>query len=118
MCGITGKLSYDGAPIDPDLLGAMTEAVTHRGPDSAGYYFGDGIGLGHRRLSIIDLSTGDQPLTNEDETVWVVFNGEIYNFQDVRRELESSGHRFRTRSDTEVIVHAYEEWGEECVSRF
>ena len=118
MCGITGKLSYDGAPVDRDLVAAMTDAVTHRGPDSAGYYFGDGIGLGHRRLSIIDLATGDQPLANEDETVWVVFNGEIYNFQEVRRDLEAAGHRFRTRSDTEVIVHAYEEWGEQCVARF
>jgi len=118
MCGITGKISFDGAPIDRELLTAMTDAVTHRGPDAAGYYVGDGVGLGHRRLSIIDLSTGDQPLANEDETVWVVFNGEIYNFKEVRRELEAAGHRFRTRSDTEVIVHGYEEWGEECVSRF
>ncbi|OLB60622.1 MAG: asparagine synthase (glutamine-hydrolyzing) [Acidobacteria bacterium 13_2_20CM_2_66_4] len=118
MCGITGKFSYGGAPIDPELLTAMTDAVTHRGPDAAGYYLGDGIGLGHRRLSIIDLSTGDQPLTNEDRTVWVVFNGEIYNFHEVRRELEAAGHRFCTRSDTEVIVHGYEEWGDECVSRF
>ena len=118
MCGITGKLSYDARPIAPELLAAMTDAVTHRGPDSAGYYFGEGIGLGHRRLSIIDLSTGDQPLTNEDETVWVVFNGEIYNFLDVRAELETLGHRFRTRTDTEIIVHGYEEWGAECVERF
>jgi len=118
MCGITGKLSYDAQRIQPELLAAMTDAVTHRGPDSAGYYFGDGIGLGHRRLSIIDLSTGDQPLANEDETVWVVFNGEIYNFMDVRAELEALGHRFRTRTDTEIIVHGYEEWGPRCVERF
>src|SRR2546430_6669983 len=118
MCGITGKFSYGGAPIDPELLTAMTDAVTHRGPDAAGYYLGDGIGLGHRRLSIIDLSTGDQPLANEDRTVWVVFNGEIYNFADIRSELEARGHRFRTRSDTEVIVHAYEQWGDASVDRF
>src|SRR5207244_1840405 len=75
-------------------------------------------GLGHRRLSIIDLSTGDQPLSNEDGTVWVVFNGEIYNFADVRQELEQHGHQFKTRSDTEVIVHGYEQWGADCVERF
>jgi asparagine synthase (glutamine-hydrolysing) len=117
MCGITGKLTYDGEPIERERLEAMTAAVAHRGPDSAGYYFGDGIALGHRRLSIIDLSTGDQPIANEDGTIWVVFNGEIYNFADVRRQLEGFGHRFRTRSDTEVIVHAYEQWGAACVER-
>lgn len=118
MCGIAGKLTYDRTAVAPELLAAMTDVVAHRGPDSGGYYFGDGVGLGHRRLSIIDLSTGDQPLTNEDRTVWVVFNGEIYNFADVRVELESRGHRFRTRSDTEIIVHGYEEWGASCVERF
>jgi asparagine synthase (glutamine-hydrolysing) len=118
MCGIAGKLTYDRTAVAPELLAAMTDVVTHRGPDSGGYYFGDGVGLGHRRLSIIDLSTGDQPLTNEDRTVWVVFNGEIYNFADVRVELESLGHRFRTRSDTEIIVHGYEEWGASCIERF
>jgi asparagine synthase (glutamine-hydrolysing) len=118
MCGITGKLTYDREPIGRELIESMTLAVAHRGPDSAGYYFGDGIGLGHRRLSIIDLATGDQPIANEDGTVWVVFNGEIYNFADVRQQLEASGHRFRTRSDTEVIVHAYEQWGAACVERF
>ncbi len=118
MCGITGKLTYDAEPVSPQLLEAMTDAVLHRGPDAAGYYFGDGIGLGHRRLSIIDLATGDQPLANEDQSVWVVFNGEIYNFADVRQQLVQAGHRFRTRSDTEVIVHAYEQWGADCVERF
>src|SRR5688500_1830178 len=118
MCGITGKLTYDGEPVGSELLEAMTQAVAHRGPDSAGYYYGEGVGLGHRRLSIIDLATGDQPLTNEDQSVWVVFNGEIYNFADVRTQLEAEGHRFRTRSDTEVIVHGYEQWGADCVDRF
>jgi asparagine synthase (glutamine-hydrolysing) len=118
MCGITGKLTYDAEPVAPELLEAMTQAVAHRGPDSAGYYYGEGVGLGHRRLSIIDLATGDQPLTNEDQSVWVVFNGEIYNFAGVRKELEAEGHRFRTRSDTEVIVHGYEQWGADCVDRF
>ena len=96
----------------------MTTAVAHRGPDADGFYVGPGIGLGHRRLSIIDLSTGDQPLTNEDRTIWVVFNGEIYNFAEVRAELVAHGHTFRTNSDTEVIVHAYEQWGELSVERF
>ena len=96
----------------------MTTALAHRGPDADGYYFGDGVGLGHRRLSIIDLSTGDQPLSNEDGTIWTVFNGEIYNFADVRVELEGHGHVFRTHTDTEVIVHAYEQWGADSVTRF
>ena len=90
----------------------MTDAVAHRGPDAAGYYQAPGIALGHRRLSIIDLATGDQPLGNEDGSIQVVFNGEIYNFAEVRAELLARGHRFRTESDTEIIVHGYEEWGE------
>jgi asparagine synthase (glutamine-hydrolysing) len=119
MCGITGRLNYDPRrPIDRDVLVAMTDAVAHRGPDAAGYYEGPGIALGHRRLSIIDLATGDQPLANEDGSVQVVFNGEIYNFADVRAELLAKGHRFRTNADTEVIVHGYEEWGERAVERF
>jgi asparagine synthase (glutamine-hydrolysing) len=119
MCGIAGKFNFNpDRSIDRERLVAMTTAVAHRGPDSDGFYIGDGIGLGHRRLSIIDLSTGDQPLANEDGTIWVVFNGEIYNFADTRRELEGFGHRFRTHSDTEVIVHAYEQWGDRAVDRF
>src|SRR3954464_15340829 len=119
MCGITGRFNYDSLqPVDREALVAMTDAVAHRGPDAAGYYHAPGIGLGHRRLSIIDLSTGDQPLANEDGSVQVVFNGEIYNFADVRAELIARGHRFRTASDTEIIVHGYEEWGERCVDRF
>ena len=119
MCGITGRFNYDPRrPIDRDLLVAMTDAVAHRGPDAAGYYQAPGIGLGHRRLSIIDLATGDQPLGNEDGSVQVVFNGEIYNFAEVRAELLARGHRFRTESDTEIIVHGYEEWGERAVDRF
>jgi asparagine synthase (glutamine-hydrolysing) len=119
MCGIAGKFNFDEAnPIDRDRLTAMTSAITHRGPDAAGFYVGGGIGLGHRRLSIIDLSGGQQPLANEDRTVWVVFNGEIYNFAEIRSELLALGHRFRTHSDTEVIVHAYEQWGERAVDRF
>jgi asparagine synthase (glutamine-hydrolysing) len=119
MCGITGRFNFDPLRlIDRDVLAAMTDVVAHRGPDAAGYHVAPGIGLGHRRLSIIDLSTGDQPLTNEDGTIWTVFNGEIYNFAEVRAELVAHGHRFRTESDTEVIVHGYEEWGELCVEKF
>src|SRR5918992_427679 len=119
MCGIAGKFVYDASgSIDPCLIRAMTDAVVHRGPDAAGYYLGPGIALGHRRLRIIDLVTGDQPLANEDGSVRVIFNGEIYNFEDLRSALEARGHRFRTRSDTEVIVHGYEEWGDHAVERF
>ena len=119
MCGIAGRFNYDPLrPVDRDVLEAMTDAVSHRGPDAAGYHIAPGVGLGHRRLSIIDLSTGDQPLANEDGTVWTVFNGEIYNFAEVRRELIAHGHQFRTGSDTEVIVHGYEQWGARCVEKF
>ena len=119
MCGIAGRFNDDrGHDVDPQRLAAMTDAVTHRGPDAAGYFHAPGIGLGHRRLSIIDLATGDQPMGNEDGQVQVVFNGEIYNFAEVRAELLARGHRFRTSSDTEIIVHGYEEWGERCVERF
>src|SRR5258705_11674584 len=119
MCGIAGMFHFDQhLPINRDHLTAMTTAIAHRGPDADGFYVSSGIGLGHRRLSIIDLSTGDQPLSNEDQTVWVIFNGEIYNFADIRGELERAGHRFRTHTDTEVIVHAYEEWGDRSVDRF
>jgi asparagine synthase (glutamine-hydrolysing) len=96
----------------------MMEVISHRGPDGSGIYTSNGIGLGHRRLSIIDLEGGSQPIANEDSTLQVVFNGEIYNYVELAQELEGKGHRFRTRSDTEVIVHAYEEWGAECVTRF
>src|SRR6476469_8021390 len=97
MCGIAGKVNFDrNRPVDPGRLRAMTSAIAHRGPDADGFHVAAGVGLGHRRLSIIDLATGDQPLANEDGTVWVVFNGEIYNFAETRAELEQAGHRFRT----------------------
>src|SRR6202051_2092989 len=96
----------------------MRDAMHHRGPDDAGLFVEGAVGLGHRRLSIIDLSGGHQPLANEDGSVTVVYNGEIYNFQELREELLARGHRFKTRSDTEVIVHLYEEVGAECVQRF
>jgi asparagine synthase (glutamine-hydrolysing) len=119
MCGIAGKFSFDATrPIARGQIAAMTAQIAHRGPDADGFYVAAGIGLGHRRLSIIDLSTGDQPLANEDGSVWVVFNGEIYNFAEIRTELEGLGHRFRTHTDTEAIVHAYEQWGDRAVDRF
>jgi asparagine synthase (glutamine-hydrolysing) len=113
MCGISGLWQPDG--VEEHLLRSMNTVLTHRGPDGEGYYFNGPIGLGHRRLSIIDLAGGRQPLSNEDETVWIVLNGEIYNFPELRRTLEAAGHRFKTSTDTEVIVHLYEEYGTECV---
>src|SRR5437867_4630681 len=119
MCGIVGI--YDTRSrrdISRTLLSRMNETQHHRGPDECGVHVEPGIGLGHRRLAIIDLSGGQQPLFNEDGSVVVVFNGEIYNFAMLAAELGRLGHRFRTHSDTEVIVHAWEEWGEACVERF
>jgi asparagine synthase (glutamine-hydrolysing) len=119
MCGIAGIFDIGGQnPVDRALLSRMTDAIAHRGPDGSGYFVEAGVGLGHRRLAIIDVAHGQQPMLNEDGAVAVVFNGEIYNFQDLIPELEGAGHRFRTASDTEVIVHAWEEWGADCVKRF
>ena len=119
MCGITGIFDTRGkGQIDRAVLNRMNESQFHRGPDEGGLHIEPGLGLGHRRLSIIDLSTGQQPLYNEDQTVCVVFNGEIYNYQELIPELQALGHIFHTRSDTEVIVHAWEAWGEQCVDRF
>ncbi|RJP56665.1 MAG: amidotransferase 1, exosortase A system-associated [Candidatus Auribacter fodinae] len=116
MCGIAGVLHFNKKPVTKQLLKAMNDTISHRGPDAEGYHFDDGVGIAHRRLSIIDLSGGKQPLANEDDTVWIVFNGEIYNFQELKKDLEGKGHQFSTHSDTEVIVHMYEEYGEESVS--
>jgi asparagine synthase (glutamine-hydrolysing) len=119
MCGIVGIVDLRGRrPIDRALLHKMNETQHHRGPDESGVHLAPGVGLGHRRLSIIDVATGQQPLYNEDDTVALVYNGEIYNFQELIPELTQRGHKFRTRSDTEVIVHAWEEWGERCVEHF
>ena len=119
MCGITGIFDTRGKrEIDRAVLHRMNESQFHRGPDEGGLHIEPGVGLGHRRLSIIDLSTGQQPLYNEDKSVCVVFNGEIYNYQSLIPELQALGHTFHTRSDTEVIVHAWESWGEKCVERF
>jgi asparagine synthase (glutamine-hydrolysing) len=119
MCGIAGVLHHDGADAAADLVQRMTRVLSHRGPDGEGVYVAGPVGLGHRRLAIIDLSpAGKQPMANEDGSIWVTYNGEIYNFADVRRDLERRGHLFRSRADTEVIVHAYEEWGKACLEHF
>lgn len=119
MCGITGIVDLTGQrPIEEARLRAMNASLSHRGPDGDGFHFEPGVGFGHRRLSIIDLEGGRQPLYNEDGTVVVTFNGEIFNFMEIERELLARGHIFRTRCDTEVIVHAWEEWGERCLERF
>ncbi len=118
MCGISGIFDFKQHPVDRQLLDRMTSAVRHRGPDGAGCFVAEGIGLGHRRLSIIDLEGGAQPISNEDGTLQIIFNGEIYNFIELREELKTKGHVFKTRSDTEVIVHAYEEWDTDCVNLF
>lgn len=119
MCGLAGIFdSRYPRPIDRDLLAAMTDSLSHRGPDGAGYHVEEGIGLGHRRLSIIDLAGGHQPLFNEDRSISVVYNGEIYNYRELASQLRSLGHGFRTVCDTEVVVHAWEQWGPDCVKRF
>jgi asparagine synthase (glutamine-hydrolysing) len=119
MCGIVGVVDVrERREIDRSLVHRMNETQFHRGPDEGGLHIAPGVGFGHRRLSIIDLSTGQQPLFNEDGSVVVVFNGEIYNFQELVPELQALGHVFRTRSDTEVIVHGWEAWGPKCVERF
>jgi asparagine synthase (glutamine-hydrolysing) len=118
MCGICGFFEpSENRIVDRSVIKAMTDTIAHRGPDGEGIYCGAGVGLGHRRLSIIDVETGQQPLANEDESVWISFNGEIYNYEELKRHHLSSGHQFRTRSDTETIVHLYEEFGEDCFSR-
>jgi asparagine synthase (glutamine-hydrolysing) len=119
MCGIAGAVRWDrgAVPSETELRG-MLAALRYRGPDEFGTYIDGVAGLAHARLAIIDLSTGQQPLANEDETLWIVFNGEIFNYVELRAELLALGHRFRTASDTEVIVHAFEAWGERCVERF
>ncbi|MGE3520258.1 MAG: asparagine synthase (glutamine-hydrolyzing), partial [Vicinamibacterales bacterium] len=119
MCGIAGLVSFDGLPDDAARVAvAMRDVLTHRGPDEAGLHCDGTAALAHRRLSIVDLRSGQQPLANEDGSIWVVFNGEIYNHGEIRPILERRGHVYRTQSDTETIVHAYEEWGDDCVERF
>ncbi len=118
MCGIAGIFDTRGDEIpSAELLGRMTDAILHRGPDESGIHCEPGLALGHRRLSIIDIASGQQPLFNEDRSVAIVFNGEVYNFGELRPELEAMGFRFRTHSDTEVILHAWQAWGSDCVQR-
>lgn len=119
MCGIAGVVSYSGEPVGLDVLKLMTDAIAHRGPDGEGWYSEDGVGLGHRRLAIIDLSDrARQPIANETGEVVLTYNGEIYNYRELRADLQARGHRFASAADSEVVVHAYEEWGDACVERF
>src|SRR5215813_4952055 len=119
MCGICGIVNFNVTePVDPLLIERMTNAQAHRGPDDSGYFIEGNAGLGHRRLSIIDLSGGKQPIFNEDRSAAIVFNGEIYNYRELTKELKSRGHQFTTNSDTETILHAYEEHGDRCVDKF
>lgn len=118
MCGICGQFNFESlAPVRRPDIEAMAKTITHRGPDDEGYFFDGPLGFGFRRLSIIDLSGGHQPMSDAEESVWVIFNGEIYNFHELKRELEQHGHVFRTKSDTEVIIHGYKQWGDEVLNR-
>jgi asparagine synthase (glutamine-hydrolysing) len=118
VCGICGKINFDPRnAVSPALVKSMADMIEHRGPDDEGFFISGPVGLGFRRLSIIDLQTGHQPLSNEDDSVWIVFNGEIYNYLELRAFLTAKGHVFKTQTDTEVIVHLYEEVGEKCVER-
>lgn len=118
MCGISGIINKKGWSIEKDEIVNLTNGMKHRGPDGEGYFLHKNVALGHRRLSLIDLKGGSQPISNEDNSIWIVFNGEIYNYIELRGELIVSGHKFKTNSDTEVIIHAYEQWGTDCVKRF
>jgi len=116
MCGIAGVLNMgDKPPVSKETLNRMISVIKHRGPDEFGIYKDDRVGLGHARLSIIDLSTGSQPMSNEDGTVWITFNGEVFNYLELREDLIKRGHRFKTTSDTEVVVHLYEDYGRQCL---
>ena len=118
MCGIAGYLHHDrNRPASETILKAMTDAVTHRGPDGSGLHIDGPLALGHRRLSIIDLSNGDQPMSSEDGSIVLTYNGEIYNYLELRKELRALGHHFRTDSDTEVLIRAYRQWGTDCQSK-
>src|SRR5919197_431051 len=119
MCGIGGVLYRDRErAVRREVLERMCRSILHRGPDDEGIFVDRNVGLGMRRLNVIDLVTGHQPISNEDGHIWIVFNGEIYNYRDLREELEKKGHRFATNTDTETIVHAYEEYGIDCIEKF
>ncbi len=112
MCGICGQVKIaSDEPVNQETIRRMSRTMFHRGPDDEGYFFDRSLGFGFRRLSIIDLSGGHQPMSDAEESVWIVFNGEIYNYKELRLELEKRGHKFRTQSDTEVIIHGYKQWG-------
>src|SRR5438105_10975441 len=117
MCGIAGQFNFQRRePVERETIVRMARSIVHRGPDDEGFFITGRVGLGFRRLSIIDLGGGHQPMSDAEETVWIIFNGEIYNFKELRAELEKRGHHFRTRCDTEVIVHGYKEWGTDVLS--
>src|SRR5437660_4014681 len=117
MCGICGVYNlHSGEIASPELIDQMTRLISHRGPDEQGTYFDGNLGLGFARLSIIDLSGGHQPMCNETGDIWLVFNGEIWNYKELRKDFLEKGHQFRTNSDTETIIHAYEEYGVDCVA--
>jgi len=118
MCGITGFVNADGSPADRAVLETMNHAIVHRGPDEDGFYLGENVGMAMRRLSIIDLKSGQQPIGNEDGSKWIVYNGEIYNYRELRADLEKHGHKLTTKSDTEVVVHLYDEYGPDCLQFF
>src|SRR5512143_1685478 len=114
MCGICGQYNFKSMePVKRETIKRMTNTMVHRGPDDEGYYFSGPLGFGFRRLSIIDLAGGHQPMSDGEQSVWVVFNGEIYNYPELKKELEGYGHVFRTKSDTEVIIYGYKQWGDE-----
>jgi asparagine synthase (glutamine-hydrolysing) len=118
MCGICGQFNFvSKEPVYPETIRRMAGSIVHRGPDDEGYFMAGSLGFGFRRLSIIDLAGGHQPMSDREERVWVIFNGEIYNFKELRAELVDRGHQFQTRSDTEVIVHGYKEWGTAVFNR-
>src|SRR3954471_23110299 len=119
MCGIAGLFHPDvPKPVDPNRIRAMADSLAHRGPDGSGVWTAPGVGLGHRRLSIIDLETGDQPMRSADGRLALAYNGEIYNFREIRSELETKGHVFHTTSDTEVVLAGWRQWGPDCLRRF
>src|SRR5947199_9299040 len=119
MCGIAGIYNTGGQPADPTVLERMARSIAHRGPDRESFHFDGGLGLAHRHLRIIDLSDAAmQPMSNEDGSIWLIFNGEIYNYVELRPVLDAAGHRFHSHSDTGTVVHAYEPWGEHCLQRF
>src|SRR5258706_13292887 len=115
MCGITGFVNANGRAAYRPVLEAMNQAIVHRGPDEDGFYVKENVGLAMRRLSIIDLASGQQPIHNQDRTKWIVFNGEIYNYQSLRDDLLDRGHHFYTKSDTEVVIHLFDEYGVDCL---